>query len=96
LDIVAQRNEELLQESEKYTGKWVSLKKVKMTDDDKSLLILEQIRKMLNFNSNNNILSEEETDFLYDILNNKRERDYDTDEVVFQCLQKLLKKGFTV
>ena len=66
-----------------------------MTDDDKSLLILEQIRKMLNFNSNNNILSEEETDFLYDILNNKRERDYDTDEVIVQCLQKLDKKGFT-
>ena len=96
LDIIAHRNEELLQESEKYAGKWVSIKKVKMTDDDKNVLILEQIRKMLNFNNNNNILLEDETDFLFDILNNKRERDYDTDEVIVKCMQKLIKKGFNV
>jgi len=96
LNIVAKHNETLLQESEKYTGKWVSMKKIKMTDDDKNVLILEQIRKMLNFNNNNNILSEEEADFLFDILNNKRERDYDTDEVIVKCMQKLIKKGFTV
>lgn len=96
LDIVAIRNEELLQETEKYTGKWVHMKKVKITDNDKNALILEQIRKMLNFNQNRNILSDEETDLLFDILNGKRKRDYDTDDVVVKCLQKLVKKGFTV
>jgi len=95
-DIVANRNEELLQESEKYVGKWVQMKKVKISDDDKNALILEQIRKMLSFNTDRNILSDEETDFLFDILNGKRERDYDTDEAVVKCLQKLIKKGFTV
>jgi hypothetical protein len=96
LDIVAVRNEELLQESEKYAGKWVQMKKVKITDDDKNALILEQIRKMLSFNQDRNILSDEETDFLFDILNGKRERDYDTDIVVVKCMEKLTKKGFTV
>jgi len=85
-----------LQESEKYAGKWVQMKKVKMTDDDKHLLIVEQIRKMLNFNQNKNILSDEESDFLFDILNGKQERDYDADEMIVKCMQKLIKKGFTV
>ncbi|MDR0574388.1 MAG: hypothetical protein LBG96_10245 [Tannerella sp.] len=44
----------------------------------------------------NKVLADEETDFLFDILNGKRERDYDTDAVVVKCLQKLVKKGFTV
>jgi hypothetical protein len=57
LDIVATKNEELLQESEKYSGKWVQMKKVKITDDEKNLIILEKIRKMLNFNQNKDILS---------------------------------------
>ena len=96
LDIVASRNEELLQESEKYAGKWVKVKKVKITDDDKHLLILEQIRKMLSFNTDRNILSDEQSDFLFDILNNKLERDYDTDEMIVKCMQKLIKKGFIV
>lgn len=96
LDIVAARNEELLQETEKYTGKWVQMKKVKMSDDDKNLLILEQVRKMLNFNSDRNILSDEEKDFLFDILNGMQERDYDSDAMIVQCMQKLMKKGFTV
>jgi len=96
LDIVATRNEELLQESEKYAGKWVQMKKVKNTDDDINALIMEQIRKMLSFNQDRNILLNEETDFLFDILNGKRERDYDTDAEVVKCLQKLVKKGFTV
>jgi hypothetical protein len=96
LDIVATRNEELLQESEKYAGKWVQMKKVKMTDDDKNVLILEQIRKMLSFNLDKNILSEEDADFLFDIVNGKRERDYDTDEMVVKCMQELIKKGFSV
>jgi len=96
LDIAAARNEELLQETEKYAGKWVQMKKVKISDDDRNTLILGQIRKMLSFNQDRNILSDEETDFLFDILNEKRERDYDTDAVVFKCMQKLIKKGFTV
>jgi hypothetical protein len=96
LDIVVAGNEELLQETEKYTGKWVEMKKVKITDDDKNALISEQIRKMLSFNTDKNILSDEESDLLFEILNGKRERDYDTDEVVVKCLQKLMKKGFTI
>ena len=96
LDIVAKLNEELLQESEKYTGKWAQVKKVKITNDDKNTLILEQVRKMLSFNNERNILSDEENDFLFDIVNNKHKRDYDTDEVIFKCMQKLVKKGFIV
>ncbi|MBK5719545.1 AIPR family protein [Dysgonomonas sp. Marseille-P4677] len=96
LDIVASRNQELLQESEKYTGKWVQMKKVKITDDDKNSLILEQVRKMLSFNTDKNILLDEETDFLFDILNQKRERDYDADETIVKCMQKLIKKGFPI
>ena len=96
MDIVAAQNEDLLQETEKYAGKWVQMKKVKMSDDDKNLLILEQIRKILNFNTDRNILSDEENDFLFDILNGKQERDYDADAVIVKCMQKLMKKGFTV
>jgi hypothetical protein len=96
LDIVAARNEELLQETEKYAGKWVQMKKVKMSDDDKNLLIMEQVRKMLSFKTDRNILSDEENDFLFDILNGKQERDYDADAVIVKCMQKLIKKGFTV
>jgi hypothetical protein len=96
LDIVAAQNEELLQETEKYTGKWVQMEKVKISDDDKHALILEQIRKMLIFNQDRNILSDEDTGFLFDILNGKQERDYDTDLLTVKCMQKLVKKGFAV
>jgi hypothetical protein len=72
------------------------MKKVKMSDDDKNLLILEQVRKMLSFNTDRNILSDEENDFLFDILNGKQERDYNADAVIVKCMQKLIKKGFTV
>ncbi len=95
LDIVANKNEELLQESEKYSGKWVQMKKVKITDDEKNLLILEKIRKMLNFNLDKDILSEAETDLLFDLVNGNRERDYDSDDVVVKCMQKLIKRGFS-
>jgi hypothetical protein len=96
LDIVASRNDEILQETEKYTGKWFKMNKVKITDDEKDMLILEQIRKMVTFNINNNILSDLENDFLFDILNGHRERDYDTDNLIVKCMEKLIKKGFTV
>jgi len=92
LDIVARRNEELLRESEKYAGKWIPMKKVKVTDDDKNIAILEQIRKMLSFNNTRNILSSEEVDFLSDIINNKCERD---DSKIFSCMENLKKRGFT-
>jgi hypothetical protein len=96
LDIVSNRNEELLQESKKYAGKWVQMKKVKMTDDDKDALILEQVRKMLSFDSGKNILTDEQTDFLFDIIPDKRERDYDADAEIVKCMHKLIKKGFIV
>lgn len=95
LDIVATKNEELLQESEKYSGKWVQMKKVKITDDEKNLIILEKIRKMLNFNQNKDILSEAETDLLFDLVNGNVERDYDSDDLVVKCMQKLIKRGFS-
>jgi hypothetical protein len=81
---------------EEYAGKWAPVKKVKMSDDDKNALILEQIRKMLSFNQDRKILSDEDTDFLFDIVNNRRKRDYDANAVIFKCLEKLEKKGFTV
>ncbi|MCL1969702.1 MAG: AIPR family protein [Bacteroidetes bacterium] len=93
LDVVTNRNEELLQESEKYAGKWVQMKKVKITDNDKNALILELIRKMLNFNRDKNILSDEENDSLFDMFNGKQERN---DDVILKCVQKLEKEGFTV
>jgi hypothetical protein len=51
---------------------------------------------MLSFNNSKNILTDEETDFLFDVINNKRERDYDANTVIFKCLEKLTRKGFTV
>jgi hypothetical protein len=96
LDIVANKNEELLQESDTYIGKRVPLKKVKISDDDKNTLILEQVRKMLSFNTDKNILTDEESDFLFDILNGKQERDYEADMEIVKCMQKLTKKGFFI
>jgi hypothetical protein len=93
---VASRNEELLQKTEEYAGKWAPVKKVKISDDDKDALILEQVQKMLSFNSGKNILTDEQTDFLFDIVNNKCERDYDANSVIFKCLGKLTRKGFIV
>ena len=95
LDIVARRNEELLRESEKYAGKWVQMKKVKMTDDDKNIVILEHIQNMLNFNNDKKVLSDEETDFLHDIINGKMERDENADKVIVKCMEKLRKRRFT-
>ena len=41
-----------------------------------------------------NILSEEDTDLVHDILNGKRENDFDAKLEVAKCLKKLEKKGF--
>lgn len=94
LDIVAKHNEELLQKSEEFAGKWVQMKKVKINDDDKNELILGLIRKMLSFSQDKNILSQEESDLLFDISNGKRENDFDAQLEVAKCLKKLEKKGF--
>jgi hypothetical protein len=96
LDIVASRNEELLQKTEEYAGKLAPVIQVEISDDDKDALILQQVRKMLSFNNGKNILTDEQTDFLFDIVNEKRERDYDANAVIFKCMEKLTKKGFTV
>lgn len=94
LDIVAKHNEELLQKSEKFTGKWVKLQKPKHTDEQKDELILALMRKMISFNLDKNILSQEDTDLLHDILKGKRENDFDSKIEVANCLKKLEKKGF--
>jgi len=96
LDVVAKYNEEFLQETEKYSGQWVQMKKLKIDDDNKNQLILGLIKKMITFNSENKILLEEDNDFLYDVLNGKIERDYDIDEKIAYLNQKLVKKGFTL
>ena len=94
LDIVAKNNEELLQKSEEFTGKWVPLKKPKHSDEEKNELIIGLIRKMLSFNQEKAILTQEDTDLLHDISNGKQENDYETQIEVAKCLKKLEKKGF--
>ncbi len=94
LNLVAKHNDELLQKTEEFSGKWVSIKKPKHSDEEKNDLILFQIKKMLNFNQDKNILNEEEADFLFDLANGTKERDYDTDFEIVKCLKKLEKKGF--
>ena len=61
LDIVAKQNDELLQKTEEFAGKWVKLEKPKHTDEQKDELILGLMRKMLSFNLDKNILSEADT-----------------------------------
>lgn len=94
LDIVAKQNDELLQKAEEFAGKWVKLEKPKHTDEQKDELILGLMRKMLSFNLDKNILSQEDTDLLHDILNGKRENDFDAKLEVAKCLKKLEKKEF--
>jgi len=96
LDIVAKYNDELLQKAEEFSGKWVKLKKLKHTDEQKDELILGLMRKMLSFNLDKNILSQEETDLLHDILNGKKENDFDAKDEIAKCLKKLEKKGFKI
>ncbi|MDR1007327.1 MAG: AIPR family protein [Campylobacteraceae bacterium] len=96
LDIVAKRNEELLQKALEFEGKWVAMEKVKMSDEAKDNLISGLMRKMITFNYDRNILTEEENDFLYDILNEKQKRNSDETERIANILDKLKKKGFKV
>ena len=94
LDIVAKKNDELLQKAEEFAGRWVKLEKPKHTDEQKDELILGLMRKMLSFNMDKTILSQEDTDLLHDILNGKKENDFDAKIEVAKCLKKLEKKGF--
>lgn len=96
LDIVAKHNEELLQKAEEFTGKWVALKKPKLEDEQKDELILGLMRKMISFNQSldKEVLTQEETDLLHDIVNGKQENDYDNQQKVTKYLTKLQKKGF--
>jgi hypothetical protein len=96
LDIVAKYNEELLQKAEEFAGKWVALKKPKLEDEQKDELILGLMRKMISFNQSldKEVLTQEETDLLHDIVNGKQENDYDNQQKVTKYLTKLQKKGF--
>jgi hypothetical protein len=96
LDIVAKHNEELLQKAEEFAGKWVALKKPKLEDEQKDELILGLMRKMINFNQaqDKEILTQDETDLLHDIVNGKQENNYDNQQKVTKYLTKLQRKGF--
>ncbi len=94
LDIVAKYNDELLQKTDEFIGKWIPLQKPKHTDEEKNKLILELIRKMISFNQNKRILLQEDIDFLYDVLSGKKENDDDNKRLIEKYLLKLQKKGF--
>ena len=49
---------------------------------------------MISFNLEKEILSQDETDLLHDILNGKQENDFDNQILVAKILGKLQKKGF--
>jgi hypothetical protein len=83
-----------LHKAQEFAGKWVALKKPKLEDKQKDELILGLMRKMISFNLEKEILSQEETDLLHDILNGKQENDFDNQIIVAKCLEKLNKKGF--
>lgn len=94
LDIVAKQNEEILLKAEEYTGKLVRLEKPKITDEQKDQLILGLIKKMIAFNLEINVLSQDESDMLYDIVNGNEDNDELAMIEVNKCLVKLGKKGF--
>jgi hypothetical protein len=96
LDIVARHNEELLQKTGEFTNKWVKVPKPKLNEEKKDELILGLMRKMISFNQSldKEVLTQEETDLLHDILNGKRENDFEAKMDVAKCLKKLEKNGF--
>lgn len=98
LNIVAKHNEELLQKTEEFSGKFVKLEKPKHSDEQKNELILGLIRKMIIFNQSceKEILSLEESDLLHDILNGKEDNDFDSKIEVARILKKIEKKGFKI
>lgn len=96
LNLVAKHNEELLQKAEEFTGKWVALKKPKLKDVNKKELLLGLMKKMISFNQSldKEILKQDEMDLLHDILNGKRENDFDAKIEVAKYLKKLERKRF--
>jgi hypothetical protein len=96
LDIVAKHNVELLQKTEEFVGKWVALKKPKLDDEQKDDLIVGLIKKMISFNKSldKEVLTQEETDLLHDIVNRKQDNDYDNQKKVAKYLSRLQRRGF--
>jgi len=94
LDVVARKNEELLQKTEEFTGKWVKLEKPRYSEDQKDELIFGLIRKMISFNLEKEVLTPNQIDFLHDIINGVEENDFESQLEVAKCLAKLEKKGF--
>jgi hypothetical protein len=72
------------------------LKKPKLEDEQKVELIPGLMRKMISFNQSldNNVLTQEVTDLLQDIVNGKQENEYDNQQKLAKYLTKLQKKGF--
>ena len=94
LDIVAKQNEEILLKAEEFAGRLVRLEKPKISDDQKDQLILGLIRKMLAFNLDKNVLSQDEADMLFDLVNGNEDNDELAMIEINKCLVKLEKKGF--
>jgi hypothetical protein len=96
LDVVAKQNEELLQKTEEFVGKWVKIERPSHTDEQKDELIIGLIKKMTSFNLDKDVLSQEDTDLLFDVINGVEEINDDIMLEVAQMLKKLEKKGFKV
>ena len=95
LDIVVKHAPELLEDTDSENGKkFVQLKKVEMSDDDKSDAIKDLIRKMISFNHTKNVLPDKLAYLLADIINGDAELGYDEHEDVSKALAILVKKGF--
>jgi hypothetical protein len=94
LNIVAVHNEELFTSTDELNGPVVYIPKTKPTQEEKDKLIVGLMQSMISFNFKSEILSQDETDLLYDILNGIKDNDYDNQLKVAECLKKLQKKGF--
>ncbi|MBE2256090.1 MAG: AIPR family protein [Ignavibacteria bacterium] len=96
LDIVAKYNEELLQKTEEFAGKWVALKKPKLEDEQKNDLIKGLVKKMIGFVNTHkkDLLTQDEKDYIYDILNGKKYIDSEAQDKIYKLLKKLEKVGF--
>ena len=95
LDVVVKHSPELLEDTDSENGKkFVALKKVEMSDDDKSEAIKGLIRKMISFNHTKNALPDNLAYLLADIINGDAELGYDEQSDVSKALAILVKKGF--
>ena len=95
LDVVVKHSPELLEDTDSENGKkFVALKKVEMSDDDKSDAIKGLIRKMISFNHTKNALPDNLAYLLADIINGDAELGYDEQSDVSKALAILVKKGF--